>query len=38
MSTVVTLEERPVAPELARESQMRAISISVTLADGVGLG
>ncbi len=37
MSTVVTLEERPVAPELARESQMRAISISVTLADGVGL-
>ena len=37
MSTVVTLEERPIAPELSRESQMRAIPISATLADGVGL-
>ena len=37
MSTVVTLEERPIAPELARESQMRAIPISASLADGVGL-
>lgn len=38
MSTVVTLEERPIAPELSRESQMRAIPVSATLADGVGLG
>ncbi len=37
MSTVVTLEERPIAPELTRESQMRAISISASLADGTGL-
>ena len=34
MSSVVTLEERPIAPELGRESQMRSVTISATLADG----
>lgn len=38
MSTVVTLEERAIAPELGRESQMRAITVTAQLADGVGLG
>jgi hydrophobic/amphiphilic exporter-1 (mainly G- bacteria), HAE1 family len=32
MSSVVTLEERPIAPELARESQMRAVTVSASLA------
>jgi len=34
MASVVTLEERPIAPELGRESQMRSVTISATLADG----
>ena len=34
MSSVVTLEERPIAPELGRESQMRSVTISAALADG----
>jgi HAE1 family hydrophobic/amphiphilic exporter-1 len=31
MSTVVTLEERPIAPELDREGQMRAMAITASL-------
>jgi HAE1 family hydrophobic/amphiphilic exporter-1 len=38
MSAVVTLEERAIAPELTRESQMRAVSITASLADGMALG
>jgi HAE1 family hydrophobic/amphiphilic exporter-1 len=38
MATVVTLEERAIAPELTRESQMRAISITAGLNDGMALG
>ena len=38
MSAVVTLEERAVAPQLTRESQMRAVSITASLGDGVALG
>jgi HAE1 family hydrophobic/amphiphilic exporter-1 len=38
MSTVVTLEERAIAPELDRESQMRAIRINASLADGFPIG
>jgi HAE1 family hydrophobic/amphiphilic exporter-1 len=37
MSTVVTLEERPIAPELRREAQMRSVSITASL-DGLALG
>jgi hydrophobic/amphiphilic exporter-1 (mainly G- bacteria), HAE1 family len=37
MSTVVTLEERPIAPELRREAQMRSVSITAGL-DGLALG
>jgi HAE1 family hydrophobic/amphiphilic exporter-1 len=38
MSAVVTLEERAIAPELRRESQMRAISVTASLSDGMALG
>jgi HAE1 family hydrophobic/amphiphilic exporter-1 len=38
MSTVVTLEERAIAPELSRESQMRAVAVTASLADDVSLG
>jgi HAE1 family hydrophobic/amphiphilic exporter-1 len=34
MSSVVTLEERPIAPELGRESQMRSVTISAALGEG----
>ncbi|HVH03053.1 MAG TPA: efflux RND transporter permease subunit [Amaricoccus sp.] len=34
MSSVVTLDERPIAPELGRESQMRSVTVSATLGDG----
>jgi hydrophobic/amphiphilic exporter-1 (mainly G- bacteria), HAE1 family len=37
-SSIVTLEERPVAPELGREQQQRAISVTATLPQGVALG
>jgi HAE1 family hydrophobic/amphiphilic exporter-1 len=33
MSTVVTLEERAIAPELTREAQMRAVTLSAPLND-----
>jgi HAE1 family hydrophobic/amphiphilic exporter-1 len=38
MSAVVTLEERAIAPELTRESQMRAVTVTAGLGDGVALG
>ena len=38
MSAVVSLEERPIAPELDREGQMRAISITASLSDDLALG
>ncbi len=38
MSTVVTLEERAIAPELTRESQMRAVTITASLGGGMALG
>ena len=38
MSAVVTLEERAIAPELRRESQMRAVTITASLSDGMALG
>ncbi|HRO12669.1 efflux RND transporter permease subunit, partial [Amaricoccus sp.] len=38
MSAVVTLEERPIAPELTRESQMRAVTITASLGGGMALG
>ncbi len=38
MSTVVTLEERAIAPELSRESQMRAVKLGAGLTDGLSLG
>ncbi|GAB1381682.1 efflux RND transporter permease subunit [Pararhodobacter aggregans] len=38
ISTFVTLEERAVAPELGRESQMRSIPISASLTDDLSLG
>jgi HAE1 family hydrophobic/amphiphilic exporter-1 len=34
MSSVVTLEERPIAPELGRETQMRSVTVSASLGDG----
>jgi HAE1 family hydrophobic/amphiphilic exporter-1 len=37
MSTVVSLEERPIAPELRREAQMRSVSVTASL-DGLALG
>ena len=38
MSTVVTLEERAIAPELDREAQMRSVAITAGLSDGLALG
>lgn len=38
LSSFVTLEEHAVAPELSRESQTRAVSISAGLTPGFGLG
>lgn len=38
MSSVVTLEERAIAPNLTRESQMRAITITAGLSDALPLG
>ncbi len=38
ISTIVSLEERAVPPELSREDQQRAVSVTATLAEGVALG
>lgn len=38
MSTVVTLEERAIAPELDREHQMRAVAVTAGLTDALPLG
>ena len=38
MSTIATLTERAVAPSLAREQQLRAVSITANLATGFALG
>lgn len=38
ISSFVTLEERAVAPELSRESQMRAVPITATLTPDLPLG
>lgn len=38
LSTVVTLEERAIAPELGREQQMRAVAITAGLSDELALG
>ncbi len=38
ISSIVTLQERAVAPELGRERQQRAVAVTATLAPGVTLG
>ncbi len=38
MSTIATLVERPVAPELRREQQLRAVSITASLPAGYAIG
>jgi len=38
MSTVVTLEERAIAPDLDREHQMRAVAVTANLTDALPLG
>ena len=38
MSTIASLTEQAVAPSLAREQQMRAVSVTTGLAPGVALG
>ncbi|MBP7242617.1 efflux RND transporter permease subunit [Amaricoccus sp.] len=38
ISTIVSLEERAVPPELGREQQQRAVSVTATLRPGVALG
>ncbi len=38
VSTFVRLEERPVAPELAREGQLRAVPVTAGLSPGLALG
>jgi HAE1 family hydrophobic/amphiphilic exporter-1 len=38
ISTFVTLQERPVAPELSREAQMRSVPISAGLTEQLTLG
>jgi hydrophobic/amphiphilic exporter-1 (mainly G- bacteria), HAE1 family len=38
MSTIATLEERPVSPSLRREEQLRSVQVTSALADGVALG
>ena len=38
MSVVTTVQERPVPPELARESRMRSIALTSNLAQGFALG
>ena len=38
MSSIATLEEKAVAPQLSREQQLRAVSLSAGLKDGLALG
>ncbi len=38
MSTIATLEEKAVSPSLNRESQLRAVSITTGLSEGLALG
>jgi len=38
ISSIVTLEERAVAPELGREDQQRAVPVTATLVPGAALG
>ncbi|SOC40234.1 HAE1 family hydrophobic/amphiphilic exporter-1 [Rhizobium subbaraonis] len=38
MSSIATLEEQAVAPQLTREQQLRAVSLSAGLKDGLALG
>ncbi len=38
MSTIASVEERAVAPQLSRESQLRAVSLSAGLTSGLALG
>ncbi|MBP1883279.1 efflux RND transporter permease subunit [Sinorhizobium mexicanum] len=38
MSTIATIEEKAVAPQLARESQLRAVSLSAGLKSDLALG
>ena len=38
MSSIATLEEKAVAPQLSREEQLRSVSLSAGLADDLALG
>lgn len=38
MSTIATVEERAVAPQLSREQQLRSVSLSAGLTSGIALG
>jgi HAE1 family hydrophobic/amphiphilic exporter-1 len=38
MSTIATVEEKAVAPQLSRESQLRSVSLSAGLTSGIALG
>ena len=38
MSTIATVEERPIAPELSREEQLRAVAVTAGLTDEIALG
>ena len=38
VSTIVRLEERPVAPQLTREGQMRSVSVTASLTPDLALG
>ncbi len=38
MSTIATLEEAPIAPNLGREEQRRAVTVTAALSDGFALG
>ncbi len=38
MSTIANVEEKAVAPQLSRESQLRSVSLSAGLKDGLALG
>ncbi|MCA1491690.1 efflux RND transporter permease subunit [Sinorhizobium alkalisoli] len=38
MSTIATVEEKAVAPQLSRESQLRSVSLSAGLKDDLALG
>jgi HAE1 family hydrophobic/amphiphilic exporter-1 len=38
MSTIATVEEKAVAPQLSREQQLRSVSLSAGLTSGIALG